>query len=149
MGFEPAMLRLLGQDRAIIPDLQTAPPEEIQQIFPAPQWRLETSPEGIRTIVSTTAVAPIHVALPAGRTLILFRVHAARIDSPYRLVLSLGAEELAGQDVYQSEAFLLSGILDSAPGSAELAIRCIPLDGVEPPALNTQFAFSYAVVLNR
>ncbi len=149
MGFEPAMLRLLGQDRAIIPDLQTASPEEIQQIFPARQWRLETSPEGIRTIVSTTAVAPMHVAFPAGRSLILFRVHAARIDSPYRLVLCLGTEELARQDVYQSEAFLLSGLLDSAPRNAELAIRCIPLDGVEPSALNTQFAFSYVVVLNR
>jgi len=91
----------------------------------------------------------MHVALPAGRSVLLFRVHAARIDHPYRLVLSLGAEELARQDIYQSEAFLLSGTLDSAPDSAGLAIRTIPLDGLEPSALNTHFAFSYAAVLNR
>jgi hypothetical protein len=149
MGFELAMLKLLGQNQTLIPHLQTATLDEIQQVFPTPEWRLETSPEGIRTIVSTTAVAPMRVALPAGRSVILFRVHAARIDNPYRLVLSLGTEELARQDIYQSEAFLLSGTLDSAPDSAELAIRTIPLDGVEPSALNTHFAFSYAAVLNR
>ena len=148
LGFEPYMLKLLGQDHAFIPDLQTATPDEIEQVFPAPEWRLETSPDGIRTIVSTMAVAPMRLALPPGPALIVFRVYAVRIDSPYRLVLSLGTGELARQDVYQSEAFLLAGISDSAPGSAELAFRTIRLDDIEPSALNTHFAFSYAGVLN-
>ena len=148
LGFEPHMLKLLGQKHALIPDLQTATPEEIQRVFPGPEWRLETSPEGIRTIVSTSAVAPMRLALPPGPTLVVFRAHGARIDSPYRLVLSLGTGELARQDVYQSEAFLLAGVSNSTPGSAELAIRTIPLDDIEPSALNTHVAFSYAGVLN-
>src|SRR5262249_49282893 len=88
LGFEPYMLKLLGQDHALIPDLQTATPDKIQQVFPAPEWRLETSPDGIRTIISTKAIAPMRLALPPGPALIVFRVHAARINSPYRLILS-------------------------------------------------------------
>jgi SAM-dependent methyltransferase len=150
MGFEPAMLKLLGQDHALIPDLQTATPDEIHQVFPVPEWRLETSAEGIRTIVSTTAVAPMHVALPAGRILILFRVHAARIDRPYRLALFSEEQELDRQDVYQSEAFLLAGVSSSTSDGAagKIQIRTVPLDDIEPSVLQAQFAFSYAGVLN-
>jgi hypothetical protein len=148
LGFEAYILKLLGQDHASIPDLQTAAPDKIQQVFPAPEWRLETSPDGIRTIISTQAVAPMRLGLPRGPALIVFRVYAARINSPYRLILSLGGQELARQNVYQSEAFLLAGVSDSAAGSAELAIRAIPLDDIEPSALNTHFAFTYAGVLN-
>jgi hypothetical protein len=92
----------------------------------------------------------MHVALPAGRTLVLFRVHAARIDRPYRLVLFSGEQELDRQDVYQSEAFLLAGVSESTSDAAagKIEIRTVPLDDIEPSVLQAQFAFSYAGVLN-
>ena len=150
MGFEPAMLRLLGQDGAIIPDLQTAPPEEIQKTFPAPQWRLDTLPQGIRTVVSAEVVAPICATLPVGRGLILLRANATRIDQPYRLVLLAGEQELAHQDVYQSEAFLMAGVSDStvANGTETLKIKAFLLNDDEPSLLRAQFAFTYAGILS-
>ena len=150
MGFEPAMLRLLGQDGAIIPDLQTAPPEEIQKTFPAPQWRLDTLPQGIRTVVSAEVVAPICATLPVGRGLILLRANATRIDQPYRLVLLAGEQELAHQDVYQSEAFLMAGVSDStvANGTETLKIKAFLFNDDEPSLLRAQFAFTYAGILS-
>ena len=140
LGFEPEIRRLLARRDAAFPDLQAAPQEAIQHVFPASDWEFKISAEGIRSVASRLPSARILAPVTAG-SLVLLRVYAARLDRPYRVGLFLGDAELAGMDVYQTESFLLSAI---AARSNSLHIRITPLGtpgGALPQSL---IALSYA-----
>ncbi len=140
LGFEPEIRRLLARRDAAFPDLQAAPQEAIQGVFPPSDWEIRISAAGSRSVVSRSPSARILAPVAAG-SLVLMRVYAARVDRPYRVGLFLGDTELAGMDVYQSESFLLSAI---AARSDQLGIRITAIgahDGAPPQSLIT---LSYA-----
>ena len=143
LGFEPGIRRLLAQRESVFPDLQTAPQEALQRVFPPPDWEIKVSSAGNRSVVSRLPTAIILAPVAAG-SLVLLRVYAARIDHPYRVALFLGDAELSGMDVYQSESFLLSAV---AGRSDPLRVRTTALKVQEGAPPQSLIALSYAGAL--
>jgi len=140
LGFEPEIRRLLNQRDPAFPDLQGAPPDLIQRVFPRPDWELKTSGAGSRSVVSRSPAMKILAQIASG-SLVLMRVFAARLDQPYRVGLFLRDLELAGMDVYQSESFLLSGVAETA---GPLQMRISGLSGREGTLPQSLITLSYA-----
>lgn len=150
LGFEPAMLRLLGQCGAFSPDLQTSRVEEVHHAFPHDDWAIETTPAGIRSLVSRAATARMLLPLPPGRSLILLRCHGAYCGSPYRILLLQGGRELAGMDMHQPESFLLSGMAETSgtAGRDALFIKMVFLgNGEAMPHPPVSITYASAVAL--
>ncbi len=140
LGFEPEIRRLLAGRDAAFPDLQTAPQEAIQLVFPPSDWEIRISPAGSRSVVSRLPSARILAPVAAG-SLVLVRIYAARVDQSYRVGLFLGDGELAGMNVFQSESFLLSAIAEKA-GPLQVRISALSVrEGTPPQSL---IALSYA-----
>ncbi|MDD5328816.1 MAG: class I SAM-dependent methyltransferase [Sulfuricella sp.] len=167
LGFEPDMLRLLGQCSSFFPDLQSSPEEDVRLIFPTEDWIIETSspgkaiqgvlPEewveksaerGIRTLISRSDMGRIQFHLLPGRSLILLRCHGAYRDQPYRILLLVRGQELARMDVHQSESFILAGIAEiGEPSSSGISLRMVALDGGSAPSC-ARVSLTYASAIS-
>lgn len=123
LGFKPAVLRLLADRHLLLPDLQKAPDAEIERAFPAPEWQLESSSSGVRSAVTRAPRARVACPLPAQGARLFFRLHASRINLPYRVALQLGARELAAAEVFQTESFLLAAQVPPAERAAERSLE--------------------------
>ena len=121
LGFTPAMRRLLQARNRLFPDLQNASDEALRAVFPATDWDLHHSPNGVRSVILRGERARIACTLPAEATHLFFRVRAWHEGAPWRIRLMQGERELAGMDIYQTESLLLAG-RSLPPSEGELAI---------------------------
>jgi Methyltransferase domain len=130
IGFPPALTRVLELAKDLVPDVQTAPADEIADHFPAPSWVLGSNPD-VRYLVLNAPEGAIVLRplIVRGRFAVLLRAYAAPMAGAFRLRLQVNGQDIASVDVYQADSFLLRGelpALDTAPG---LCLTVSSLDG--------------------
>ena len=143
-AFPPQLARLLDAHGAVLPDLQSASQNAIESAFPAEDWTLSTSVEGVRALLPSTTRPGFRVPVKEpGRLLVLLRCYVQVDVKPFRLMLCAGEEELAAFDAWRSDSFLLTAIVD-CPNAAplHLSVSTRALDGADDAA--RVYTVSYA-----
>ena len=111
IGYPPALTAILDLAHDLVPDIQTAEPEEISRCFPLDEWILDRNAD-LRYLVLTTQTGSMRLREypdEHGRLIVLFRAYGAPSDIPFRIQLLANDKEIAGVDVYQADSFLLRG----------------------------------------
>jgi SAM-dependent methyltransferase len=143
-AFPPQLARLLDARSAMLPDLQSASKIAIESVFPAEDWSLSTSVEGVRALLPAATRPALRVPVKEpGRLLILLRCYVQVDDKPFRFMLCAGEKELAAFDAWRSDSFLLTAIVqcpDAAP--LHLSVSTRALDGANDAA--RVYTVSYA-----
>ena len=111
-AFPPRVARLLDAAGALLPDIQTGPPEAIIATFSPAEWTLSTTPDQLRVLSPACAEPSFVVPVDAPASLlIVLRLYAAVGTRPFRVAISTDDRELAGFDAYAAESVLLSPIV--------------------------------------
>ena len=152
IGYPPALNEILNFAHDIVPDIQSAEPEEITCCFPSDEWMFDNNAD-LRYLVLKTPAGKIRLRRHINgqtRLVVLLRVHGPQYSSPYRIQMIVDQREIAGVDVYQADSFLLLGeihtdndtilslnvsqlngaLLSEAPSVTVPAIRVVCFGGV-------------------
>jgi hypothetical protein len=135
-AFPPQLARLLDARSAVLPDLQSASKSEIESAFPAEDWSLSISAEGVRALLPSNSRPVLRVPVQEpGRLAILLRCYVQVDNKPFRLMLCADEEELAAFDAWRNESFLLTAIVQ-CPSAAplRLSVSTRALDGADDAA---------------
>ncbi len=111
IGYPPTLTKILDLAHDLVPDIQTAEPEEISQCFPNNEWILDSNTD-LRYLVLTTHTGSIRLQNLTGEhnsIVVLVRVYGSPSDTPFRIQLLVNNREITGVDVYQADSFLLTG----------------------------------------
>lgn len=134
IGYPPTLSRVLNLAYDLVPDVQTAAPEEIMSHFPIMEWTLGSNVD-LRYLVLTAPTASIRLRplTENGRFVVLLRVYGAPLSDPFRIRLLFNNEEIAGVDVHQPDSFLLCGVLPASKAAPVLTVGVSGLN-LEPLA---------------
>jgi hypothetical protein len=146
LGFDAATLSLLQQGNGMFPDIQLADAAAIERVFPPSVWARETDSRGLRTMVSSAAVAAMHASRPEGKIMLVLRTFAIGGARAYRVGLFQGERELCGHDIHQSESFLLSSCATPYADDTgdRFSIRVAPIEPCDLVECRPRFAISHA-----
>ncbi len=127
--FPPQLSRVLDLANDLVPDIQTAPMDEIAKHFPADAW-VQGSNADLRYLVLSASEGRILLRPleERGRFALLLRVYAAPAHGPFRLQLRVNGEEIAAVDVHQPDSFLLRGELPTLDEVPALSVAVCGLD---------------------
>jgi SAM-dependent methyltransferase len=146
-AFPPRIARLLDPGSVLLPDIQSSPPSVLEDIFPAGDWHIRISPDGLRDLSPATAPPSFTIPVPrSGPLLVVVRLYVAVEGSPFRIALWGESGELAGFDAYRADSVLLSPVVQCAPDASllRLSIRTSGLGAAAGQELTGMFTLSYA-----
>lgn len=131
IGFPPVLNTILNLAADLVPDIQTANPDEIAAYFPSTMWTHGGNAD-VRYLVLTIPEGRILLRpmTEPGRFAVLLRIYGAPAPEPFRIILRINGDEIAGVDVYQADSFLLRGELPVHSGAPELSVAIARKDGV-------------------
>ncbi len=139
-GFPKQTKSLLGTV-SLLPDIQTAIPDELHVTFPSDQWQFVRADSGICAMHPRTLSSQINLPSRAGDCLFFIRIYAACTSdwTSFEIVLSDTVEDHEQFTVYHSETHLLKCILPEHTQYLRLRICptqhnvALPHKGTVPP----------------
>jgi SAM-dependent methyltransferase len=146
-AFPPNVARLLDPGSALLPDIQSSPLSVLEDTFPAGDWHIRISPDGLRDLSPATARPSFTIPVPrSGPLLVVVRLYVAVEGSPFRIALWDESGELAGFDAYRADSLLLSPVVQCAADASllRLSIRTSGLGAAAGQELTGMFTLSYA-----
>ncbi|HEX6002446.1 MAG TPA: class I SAM-dependent methyltransferase [Burkholderiales bacterium] len=147
IAFPSRVAQLLDPHGALLPDIQSAPAETLNRVFPPTDWRVGTTPNGLRDLSPAVARPCLVIPVPKpGPLLVLVRLYVAFEGRPYRIALRDDTGEVAGFDAFRADSLLLSPVISCAEGasSLRLTIRTSALDAAGAEECDCNFTVSYA-----
>lgn len=145
LAFSPRIARLLDTRSALLPNIQSSSAEALTEVFPAPDWAIE-SEGGLRWLSPQTRQPRLLVpAIRSGSLLIVVRIYVAADTQPFRIELRNDGDQVAAFDAYRSDSLLLTPTVSCRQGTAlRLSFSTRPLGSLRTGDNLPLFNLSYA-----
>jgi len=145
IGYPPEVNKLLESALDLLPDVQTAPEDELHKAFPNDEWTLVDVAPDIRALVSKGTRATIRCAglKKESNVTLLLRVDLAHDGENYRVRISHDGVALKEVPVYQADSMLIQASVHVTDPKTEIVAEFLQLAS-EMPASNAYFALAAA-----